>query len=311
MLSDRGFPTDVEAARESFLIAADRAGLRVDSLEGEAGRPYATLDWVRLGAPAAPRLLIIGTGAVGRGSFAAAGALTHLLDGPIRRLLPAGVQALLVHAANPVGPLWPVHDLAPAPPFPLRASRLAQEEESWTSALLANAERRFRDYQRASRLAAEEAEREQGGVYRPAFSDAALDFILAGLETLPRRVAILDIRPGLGRFGELEVRAAAPAASDAALRAHDVFGAELPGQGDLPRALGGVAERLTGVETAPAVAEIGTRSAEGPLLGAIGGMMGGLHGGDPIAANPAWKESFLGHATALTRRAINRLAQAV
>lgn len=304
MLTDRGFPTDVDTARDLFQIAADRAGLRADGLDGEPGRPHATLDWVRLGAPGARNLVVIGTGAIGRGSFAAAGAVTHLLEGPIRRMLPAGVQALLIHAANPTGPLWSLREIPPAPPLPLRPEPAPRAGESWTSALLANAERRFRDFQHASRMAEEAAERQSGEALPPAFQTSVFDIMLAGFEILPRRAVLLDLRPGHGPFGRLSVLAAAPAASDAALTAHRLFEAELPSPGQLPRAIGGLAEHMHGVETVPLIAEVGTRSTESALFSAFG-----AGNGDPISSNVDWRADFLALAQGLAGRVISRLAE--
>lgn len=302
MLTDRGFPTDVAVARELFQIAADRAGLRVDGLDGEPGRAAAALDWVRLGAPAAKNLLVIGTGAVGRGSFAAAGAATHLLEGPIRRMLPAGVQALLIHAANPAGPLWTLGELPPAPPLPQRADPVAQAGTGWTSTLLANAERRFRDFQHASRMAEDAAERQSGQAMLPAFSSSVLDIILAGFDDLPQRAVLLDLRPGHGPFGRLSILAAAPAAGDAAMAAHRLFDAELPSAGQMPRSIGGLADHMHGVHCIPLIAEVGTRSTENALFTAFG-----AGHGDPISSNMDWRADFLAHAQTLTGRAINRL----
>jgi len=304
VLTDRGFPTDVDVARDLFQIAADRAGLRVDGLDGGPGRPHATLDWVRLGAPGARNLIVIGTGAVGRGSFAAAGAITHLLEGPIRRMLPAGVQALLIHAANPSGPLWSLGEIPPAPPLPLRSEPATRSGESWTSALLANAERRFRDFQQASRMAEEAAERQSGEALLPAFSTSVQDIILSEFEELPPRAVLLDLRPGHGPFGRLSVLAAAPAASDAALAAHRLFGAELPSAGQVPRAIGGLAEHMHAVETIALIAEVGTRSTESALFSAFG-----AGHGDPITSNMDWRADFLAHAQSLTGRVISRLAE--
>lgn len=105
------FAPSYEAARASFLQAADAAGLAVEThphpLRGRDGETLA-VDVVRDGPPDAERLLLVSSGCHGVEGFCGS-AVQHALlgDGAWRRAAhDAGVTLLHVHALNPHGFSW-------------------------------------------------------------------------------------------------------------------------------------------------------------------------------------------------------------
>lgn len=300
LVGQTGFATDARVAREAFLAACAQAGLapiRHDPDRG-SGPPA---DTARLGAPGARHLLVLCSAAGGRGGFAGAGFVTAMLAGPLRRLMPRGVAAVLVHALNPLGPVWPA-----LPDQPSQRARAAPgAEESWTSTLLANADKRFRDYARVS----EQAMRGEGArMPDPAFGAATLAAIADAHCRDAERAVLIDMRPGPGRLGAVDILAGAPAASAAAMRARDWFSAQpapLPPGGAAPS--GGLARHLGAAEATPLIAEIGTRAQE-TVLGRLAADGPAKPAVDPLPANPEWRAAVLSKGEALIARAIARLA---
>ncbi len=103
------FSRHYEQARARFLEAAASRGAAVESallegLRGARGEPLA-MDTALLGAPGAPKLLVVSSGTHGPEGFAGSAAQLALLQDQdlLQRAGSAGVALLLVHAVNPYG----------------------------------------------------------------------------------------------------------------------------------------------------------------------------------------------------------------
>jgi hypothetical protein len=97
------FPTDFDAARSRFRVAADRAGARPRSWpvgpEGEG----LTIDLARVGPEDAPGLVVVSGGLHGVEGPLGSAVQSSWLEGDGPGSLPSGVAVLLIHAINPFG----------------------------------------------------------------------------------------------------------------------------------------------------------------------------------------------------------------
>ncbi|MEO6032022.1 MAG: DUF2817 domain-containing protein, partial [Burkholderiaceae bacterium] len=101
------FSPSYASARARFLLAADRAGARVDVLTNTvASAPDGgtlTTDVAVLGSAQAERALLIVSGTHGPEGFVGSAAQIALLDALARRADELEVRVVLVHAINPWG----------------------------------------------------------------------------------------------------------------------------------------------------------------------------------------------------------------
>ncbi|WP_420418225.1 DUF2817 domain-containing protein [Pacificispira sp.] len=263
------FSDDVERARERFLIACDRIGLRVTSyrsrLTQRNGHPM-YCDVTRLGSPEAKRAVVLCSAAAGpAGLLGCGGALGVITAGGIQDI-PKEVGLILVHAANPGGPVWPyfADGDSPAADGPAPA---------WSDGVLAAAEKRFSDFQQESgfdwtKLAGQTL----ASMSPPAWDGDVLREIAADRLKGLNQICVVDPRTGPGQFGAYETVSCDPKGSAARDRADSWFAIDpaaedrVQGAGNTPCAggLGGLVKtaRVTNV-----IVEIGTYSMAGVLSG--------------------------------------------
>jgi hypothetical protein len=103
------FASDYREARSAFLGACAEAHAEIHShrhpLLGPGGEAL-FLDVARIGDPAAPACLVLGSGTHGVEGFCGSGVQVAQLRSGLARRLPEGVALVLVHAINPWGFAW-------------------------------------------------------------------------------------------------------------------------------------------------------------------------------------------------------------
>ncbi len=97
-------------ARARFLDACAARDLTVTTLinpckTGPNGEALA-LDWVRLGPPAARKVLLVQSATHGVEGYCGSGCQTALLGAPLSHALPPDTAVVLIHALNPYGFAW-------------------------------------------------------------------------------------------------------------------------------------------------------------------------------------------------------------
>ena len=325
------FSDDVAQARARFLGACDRIGLRVASFPGRApvpsdgprvGRASTAIycDVARLGSPEATNMLVLCSGAGGGAGFAGAGVATGVIAGGLIRDLPRDVSCLLVHAVNPLGPVWPAaSEEAAAPGDAAYPPALSAD---WSDGMLSAAERRFAAYEEAQRFDRERlAGRTLASLAPPAWGAEVLDAIAKAHLTEKRRLLFLDIRTGPGPFAEIERLAPAGPGCGKAEAAERWLGLPLAkGAGALADTAvpvaGGLPLRVRdgACEMASVLLEAGTYSmatllqASGPSSGRPAGK---ADGGGVIAAYPRegrWREALWDAAADIICRGFKGLA---
>ena len=198
------FSNDFQTARDRFLAAADRLGVRAASIPGID--PSITADVARLGSPEAPAVLVVCSGGRGLSSLVGCGAALCGLSREMIMALPAQVGLVLVHAANTSGPVW-----SPARPF--LATTPAPADSEWEDGLLASAEGRFQDYAEDEIEFSTIADRTLSSMAQAAFDRKALAAAVSPMLAQARAITILDVRTGPLPFRQHAIYTADPEGS--------------------------------------------------------------------------------------------------
>ncbi|MSP88546.1 MAG: DUF2817 domain-containing protein [Alphaproteobacteria bacterium] len=223
------FARDYADARRKFLAAAKGAGLKVASYanpnKGPAGEDLFT-DVVRIGSPAAKRLVLVNSATHGVEGFCGSGIIVSWLRSGQWKSLPRGVAMVLVHAINPHGFAWlrrvtednvdlnrNFQDFSK--PLPVNAPYDELHpvilSERWDEAAAAERGRMFDAFrQRHGAMALQGAigsgqYRHADGVFyggtRPTWSNQTFRAILGKFAVKARDVAFIDLHTGLGPYG--------------------------------------------------------------------------------------------------------------
>jgi hypothetical protein len=216
MDADDYFSEDYQRARAKFLAACRRTRLlpqayRASAENGERSLPLA--DSVRLGDPAARHMLIICGGDRPADALCCSAIEIGWIYDIASASLPEDSAVLLVHH----GPVPPASTENPLP---------AGSPPEWESDLLTKVEQRYAEYAREKGidslgrpLARPEPHTTSG--YPVSMLDALAKWLNS---TADGRIAIIDIRIGLGPYGEAEIAPCHPADSLAAARVRTWFG---------------------------------------------------------------------------------------
>ncbi len=208
------FSDDLGEARERF-VRAGQAQNRTPRGFGKSAFGHPLAEVVRLGEENAKRVLVLCGGNRKADALCCSAILSGWLSEFGQAQLPPNTAMILVHhgAAPPTG--GEGYSVEP------------QEVRQWDDEVLTKVEERYAAYARAQGLDAD------GNPLPPAEGDGAIaGFPPKVLDSLAKslftdggeRLAILDIRIGLGRFGEADITACHPPGSDAASRVADWFG---------------------------------------------------------------------------------------
>ena len=229
----RHFSKDYAEARRKFLAACKAARLKPVSwrnpASGPAGEALYT-DVVRIGSPAAARVVLVNSATHGVEGFCGSGIQIGWLRSGDWRRLPKGVAVVLVHAINPHGFAWLRRvtednvDLNRnfvdfGEPLPVNAAydalHAAILPEHWDEATSAARDTLFAAYQqRHGAMALQGAI--SGGQYRhaegvfyggaqPTWSNRTYHAILERFMQRARHVAFIDLHTGLGPYGTGEL----------------------------------------------------------------------------------------------------------
>lgn len=318
------FCDDAERARERFLAACGRLGVRVRSYKGRTDGGGGTLyaDVARLGAPGAKRAVVIVSGAAGSPGLTCAGIILGCLERGIVRAIPRDVALVLIHAVNPLGPVWPgrpagiAHDSVD----PERDEKPRPSPANWNDTVLAAADHRFADFKAGTGFDRNRlANLTLSSLAESAWNEGTVGAITAAMLNDTERLCVLDIRTGPGPFGEMHLYPAVEASGadwarvatwlgkdPAIFKKGRTIGGAPPGCGfDRHASAAGTAVAI------PLVAEFGTYSAQYLLesvaepgdrasgypedpawrtavwkaaRGLIEGLLAGIGGGQPIPA---------------------------
>lgn len=263
------FSDDYETARRRFLSACDRIGLRATSYWSRVNRGGGdplVCDTVRLGSPEAKRVAVLCSSAAGPAGLLGCGGALGVVAGEGLLDLPKEVALVLVHAANPGGPVWPYFTEGEQPandgPAP-----------SWSDGVLAEAEKRFSAFQQEQGFDwAKLAGQTLASMTPPAWDGDVLREIVKDRLGDAEQVCLVDPRTGPGQFAAYEIIAADPAGSAARDRAESWFAQDLgtesraDGVGVTPCA-GGLGGVLPKARVTNVILEIGTYSMAGVLSG--------------------------------------------
>ncbi len=277
------FSEDLDTARDRFLTACDRIGLRVLSYPAKGERPdggMLSCDVTRLGSPEAVRVAVLCSAAGGpAGLLGCGGALGILTEGGLKDI-PRDVALVLVHAANPGGPIWPY--------FPEEESGMPdQPGPEWSDSILSGAEARFADFQAKLGLDwGRLAEKPLISMALPAWDGDTLRAIAAEWFDGAQQVCVIDPRTGPGPFAQHEIvpcDAEHSAGRDRAERwftLNVVEESKAVGAGNAPCG-GGLGGLLPKAQVTNVILEIGTYS----FAGLLGGEARGRR--DAISSFPA------------------------
>ncbi|NMM45825.1 DUF2817 domain-containing protein [Rhodospirillaceae bacterium KN72] len=280
------FSESITQARERFLTACDRIGLRVVSFRSDLPDPSGTTlhcDTTRLGSPEARKSVVLCSGAAGpAGLYGCAAALGVLTEGGFRDL-PRDISLILVHAANPGGPIWPYLETT------------KDGEAVWSDDILSEAERRFSAFQQDkgfdwNRL----AERPLASMSPPAWPGSVLKSIADTWLSDMRDVCLIDPRSGLGPSGEVAFLPCSPDRSAGYDRAVQWFAPSMPTSdidiGTTPCA-GGLGSLLSATRHTEIMLEVGTYSLSGQFARTASGRPAALTAcpSDPVWRGAAWR----------------------
>ncbi|MDF1747569.1 MAG: DUF2817 domain-containing protein [Alphaproteobacteria bacterium] len=256
------FSDDVNRARDRFLTACDRIGLRITShaARGDnAGSTGLSCDVARMGSPDATRVAVLCSAAAGSAGLLGCGAILGVLTEGGLQDLPKEVALVLIHAANPAGPIWPYF----APDDVISANKPAPD---WSDSVLAAAEERFSAFQAEqgvdwTRMAGQTL----ASMTPPAWDGAVLRAIAAERFEGAQQVCVIDSRTGPGPFGMPEIVPCNPPNSAGRTRAESWFtinvtaASDAIGAGAAPCG-GGLGGLLPKAQVTNVVLEIGTYS---------------------------------------------------
>lgn len=265
------FADSYRSARGKFLAACRDLRLRPTALHAEkgAGEPDPPLlDMLRLGSPLADHILVICGGDRKADALCCSAMEVGWLREFAKANLPGDTAIVLLHhgpAPETGGEV--VTDSGPPP--------------EWEDDLLAKVEQRYAEYARRQNIDASGAPLPApADGDAPGYSGETLDAVAQELRSaVTGRIAIVDIRVGLGPYGEAEITPCHAQSSDAAKRVHSWFNQE-PSRDDksedmqTPGSLAaGLMRRMTSAQVTAFTASFGTWS-----------MMSVL---DSLAARPA------------------------
>lgn len=271
------FSEDIESARRRFLAACDRIGLRITSYRGNTpdGDPTLFCDVTRLGSPDAKSVAVLCSAAAGPAGLIGCGIALGVVEAGGLRDLPRDVALVLVHAANPGGPIW---NQPPLPPqLPGGTTDLPHSPGhaiDWSI---------LRDKPITAMA--------------PGLWDVdVLKEIAATRLARVEKLCVIDTRAGHGPFGDVRVISADPDPSAARTRGERWFA---PGLGkpkdDEPSQLtpcgGGLSANLTGVRATNVVLEFGTRRTADVLFEGRDARRAALssYPTDPVWRTNAWR----------------------
>lgn len=251
------FSRTAEAARKKFVLACRPMGLLPTTYRApgqESGPPLA--DVVRLGNENARRLLVLCGGNRACDALCGSAVQVGWLTDFGTAHLPPDMAILLVHHGA-------------APPSGGEDNLALPEVPQWDDDILAKVEERYAAYAREKGLdsqgnplpAPDSANRIPG--FPPEMLDAMAPTLFRGEG---ERIAIIDIRLGLGAYGEAEVTACQPPDSHGARRARTWFALpeaaedETPSQQLADSMAAGLARRVQVPEITTVALEFGTYS---------------------------------------------------
>lgn len=256
------FCRSAAAAREKFVLACRPMGIvpRIYRAPGEAAGPPLA-DVVRLGNESANRLLVLCGGNRASDALCCSAVEIGWLTDFAKASLPPGIAILLVH-----------HGAAPASGG---EDNLALPEiPQWDDDVLAKVEERYAAYAREKGLDSEgnplpaaEIDNQVAG-FPPDMLDEMARSLFQGSG---ERMAVIDIRIGLGPFGEADVTPCHPPGSVGARRAKTWFNLPEPAEGDKPpqqladSMAAGLARRTQAPEVTTVSLEFGTYSMQSVL----------------------------------------------
>lgn len=131
--------SDVNAARDQFLMACDIIGLRVSAYPGQGTGTLADdqpiyADVALAGSPDAASLIVLAPAAGDLSGYFASAVMAAFLREKLYLELPRHVACLLIHAVNPKGPIWPpfnvIQDNHPLPPSQVWGDQLLHAASS-------------------------------------------------------------------------------------------------------------------------------------------------------------------------------------
>lgn len=252
------FAENYRSARGKFLHACRELRLQPVTLrgEGDPGEPEPPLlDIVQLGNPAADHILVICGGDRISDALCCSAMEVGWLSEFATANLPGDTAILLLH-----------HGLAPETGGEVAAESGPPPE--WEDDLLAKVEQRYAEYARQQNIDAMGAPlAAPADSDVPGYSGSTLDAVGQRLMSAATgRIAIIEIRIGLGPFGEAEVTPCHPAESNAGKRVRDWFGLEISRDGEsgetqTPGSLtAGLMRRMTSAQMTAFTASFGTWS---------------------------------------------------
>ena len=301
---------DPTEARDRFLAECLKAGLSPLTLAARtemAGGLFC--DAVKLGAPSAHSTIVLCSGAAGFSGMVNAGICTGLLNKRIQRHLEKQVSIVLVHAVNPLGPIWPKPPAA-ATPVLVDGDAISKAEASWTRELLTAVDRRF-----GTEMGATIGGEENADEAKPAGTETPSAWTQRDLKRIAREflsdtqfVLSLDFRTGLGPWTVPTLRNPDPAASAARGRARRWFGPldgeETAASDQLGAAdqagSGGLAGFTADAETVSMIVDFGTF----PGTGLVSTVTGRQQTNQVYPAQRDWREKVFAQAEAIVMRAI-------
>jgi len=289
------FALDPETARQQFRTACRKAGVTATPYFAPqlgASAPDPIVEVVRFGDPEANGVLALTGGSWEDEGLCASGIQTAILRDRIGDDLPPGVGLILIHAIAPDG----LSGLEAR-----SRSWSDQPQRQWTQRALAAAENRF------ARYIGKNGESEtQGGAKGTPWQAQLLCRIADSCFRNAQRVALLDIRTGPGNYGDAEIFACAGKREEDVRRATVLFGAGHlaggPDGGGYPGELAyGLMTALERSDLAAAVLEFGTYSMRSILAPRPGRAF--------YPDSEDWREGVWQQSLAVTRRALQRLAE--
>lgn len=270
---DSPFSDDYETARNRFLAAADRFGVHAASIRG--GIAEMTADIARLGSPETPGLIIVCGGGRGAGTLAGCGAALYGLSRDVIMDLPARIGLILVHAANPEGPVWSRKQSG-------AVSTPAEPQQGEERQFPDLTESRFREFAEATQWGDGQtsgirfdqlANRPLASLAEAAFDRADLDAAVAPLLERAESITLLDVRTGPGAFRQHHIYSCDPEGSAGRQRAERWLHAVPPADSADPEAYSpdncsaGLAITHQRAKRTRIILELGTDSMAGMLGG--------------------------------------------
>lgn len=313
------FCDDPAEARDLFLAQCLKTGLSPLSLpawgESTPGNDDGLFcDVVRLGAPSAHSTIVLCTGAAGMSGLVNAGICSGLLENRVQRHLDRHVSIVLVHAFNPLGPVWPKPP-TPEEPILVDGDAISKAEANWTRELLSAVDRRFGtelgntvDTTDASDNPAGDMPTDIPDKQAP-WSPHDLDRIAEEFLSEAQFVLSLDFRTGIGQWAVPSFRNTDPPAAAARGRARRWFGplegerAATAEHGNTPGhpGSGGLAGMAPDAASVAMVVDFGTF----PGTGLVNTVTGRHQTNQVYPAQRDWRDKVYAQAEAIVMRAID------